>query len=187
MPKNIECCTQNKNNIKKAGKKFWVEGFRTNLADERIGSCCLACRTKLWRRARMPRQLELVFFKNFGQTVALVLVFFILLSERKPTIVSVLLPVPCAACARSVACESRCALPATRVRVMPATAAEHSLHIHRLFVFGIIIFFVVARRRNLALERPHPTLQCGFLLLASSSVHLHNGGVLASCSSLLHS
>lgn len=131
--KRNKCCTQNKNNIKKAGKKFWVEGFRTNLAGERIGSCCLARGTKLWRRARMPRQLELVFFNNFGtnrcDSYQLSLVFFILPSERKPTIVSVLLPVPCAACARSVAREIRCALSAIRVRVMPAAAAEHSLHI----------------------------------------------------------
>lgn len=135
----------------------------------------------------MPRQLELVFFKNFGQTVATRTSTFARLfysaaqREENQTIVSVLLPVHCAACARSVACESRFALSATRVRVMPAAAAEHSLHIHSLYIYFVFL------RRNLALDRLHPALQCGFLLLASSSVHLHNGGVLCFCSSLLHS
>lgn len=80
-----------------------------------------------------------LFFSSTTRTNQLSLFFFILLSERKPTIVSVLLPVPCAACAKSVAREIRCALSAIRVRVMPAAAAEHSLHIHRRFCIYIVV------------------------------------------------
>lgn len=124
-------------------KQFWVEGVRPNLAGERIGSCCLARGTKLWRRARMPRQLELVFFNNFGTNrcdsyINFRSPFLFCSARENQTIVSVLLPVPCAACATSVALEIRCALPATRVRVMPAAAAEHSLHIHRL-MYNIVV------------------------------------------------
>lgn len=97
----------------------WV---RSNLADEPIGTAAAlradrSCADELEKYTLARVDINLI--KSDFQDIETHL------SSRDPRIVSFLLSIPCAACARCVAREIRCALSATRARIMPAAAADH--------------------------------------------------------------